>query len=103
MVFYRSELEEWVRQRTTSVTDQIDDLVLSLAESANRKSREDRICIKQKKTAQNMGGAKLNDNTTMNNICLYKDKIFHFHDKKGGYLICWPTANRVPLLIYQKI
>lgn len=37
LVFYRSELEEWVRQRTTSVTDQIDDLVLSLAESANRK------------------------------------------------------------------
>ena len=37
LVFYRSELEEWIRQRTTSVTDQTDNAVLLLAESANRK------------------------------------------------------------------
>lgn len=37
LVFYRSELEEWIRQRTTSVTDQTDKAVLLLAESANRK------------------------------------------------------------------
>ena len=30
----------------------------------------------KEKTAQNMGGAKLNDNTTMNNLCFCKDKIF---------------------------
>ena len=33
LVFYRSELEEWIRQRTTSVNDSIDNAVLLLAES----------------------------------------------------------------------
>lgn len=37
LVFYRSELEEWIRQRTTSVNDSIDNTVLLLAESVNRK------------------------------------------------------------------
>ena len=37
LVFYRSELEEWIRQRTTSVNDSIDNAVLLLAESVNRK------------------------------------------------------------------
>ena len=37
LVFYRSELEEWIRQRTTSANDSIDNTVLLLAESANRK------------------------------------------------------------------
>ena len=37
LVFYRSELEEWIRQRTTSVNDSIDKTVLLLAESVNRK------------------------------------------------------------------
>lgn len=37
LVFYRSELEEWIRQRTTSANDLIDNAVLLLAESVNRK------------------------------------------------------------------
>lgn len=37
LVFYRSELEEWIRQRTTSANDSIDNAVLLLAESVNRK------------------------------------------------------------------
>lgn len=37
LVFYRSELEEWIRQRTTSANDSIDNAALLLAESANRK------------------------------------------------------------------
>ena len=39
LVFYRSELEEWIRQRTTSVNDSIDNAVLLLAESVNRKKQ----------------------------------------------------------------
>lgn len=37
LVFYRSELEEWIRQRTTSANDSIDNATLLLAESVNRK------------------------------------------------------------------
>lgn len=37
LVFYRSELEEWIRQRTTSANDSIDNAALLLAESVNRK------------------------------------------------------------------
>lgn len=37
LIFYRDELEEWIRQRTTSANDSIDNTVLLLAESANRK------------------------------------------------------------------
>ena len=37
LVFYRSELEEWIRQRTNNDTDSIDNAALLLAESVNRK------------------------------------------------------------------
>ncbi len=37
LVFYRDELEEWIRQRTNTDTDSIDNAVLLLAESVNRK------------------------------------------------------------------
>ena len=37
LVFYRDELDEWIRQRTTNANDSIDNTVLLLAESANRK------------------------------------------------------------------
>lgn len=37
LVFYRDELEEWIRRRTNNTTASIDNAVLLLAESANRK------------------------------------------------------------------
>ena len=37
LVFYRDELEEWIRQRTNNDTDSIDNAALLLAESVNRK------------------------------------------------------------------
>jgi len=37
LVFYRDELEEWIRRRTNNTTASIDNTVLLLAESVNRK------------------------------------------------------------------
>ena len=50
-----------------------------------------------------MGGAKLNDNTTMNNICLCKDKIFSLPRQERRIFNLLADGKRVPLLIYQNI